>query len=206
MYIVFDTETNGLPKSWKAPKTDVDNWPRVTQLAWQVYDEEGTLIRENCTLIKPDGWTIPTVEELKANGSNKDPYFFENNNMSTERCEREGHRMIDVLEDFVEQVNNDGEYLIAHNMNFDDNVIGAEMIRYGLSFAPEPKRLCTMKETIGFCRMPPFRYGSYKFPTLTELHTKLFDEGFDGAHDALADVKACAKSFFELKKRKVMLG
>lgn len=192
MYIFFDTETTGLPKNYKAPATDTDNWPRVTQLAWQVYDEDGKLIRERCNLIKPDGWVIPDEE------------FFRKNNMSTERCEKEGVRLIDILEDFVQQVDV-AEYLVAHNMSFDDKVIGAEMVRMKLGFRAEPKKLCTMQESTTFCRMQPFRYGTYKWPTLIELHEKLFNEGFDGAHDALADVRACARSFFELKKRNVIL-
>lgn len=203
MYLFFDTETTGLPKNWKAPATDTDNWPRVTQLAWQVYDEDGNLLRERCELIKPEGWTIPTVEELAAEG-NKNPHFFEENNMSTERCEKEGVRLIDILEDFVEQVDG-ADYLIAHNMKFDEKVIECEMVRMKLGFRAEPNKLCTMQESTTYCRMQPFRYGTYKWPSLLELHEKLFDEGFDGAHDALADVRACARSFFELKKRKVML-
>jgi DNA polymerase III epsilon subunit-like protein len=192
MYLFFDTETTGLPINWKAPVSDVDNWPRVTQLAWQVYDEDGKLIRERCNLIKPDGWEIPKEA------------FFIDNNMSTERCEREGVRMLDILEDFVEQVGN-ADYLIAHNMAFDDKVIGAEMIRANLAFGSEPKKVCTMQESIDFCKIPPFKWGNYKWPKLIELHEKLFNEGFDGAHDALADVKACARSFFELKKRSIIL-
>jgi len=34
MYLFFDTETTGLPKKWKAPITDLDNWPRLVQLAY----------------------------------------------------------------------------------------------------------------------------------------------------------------------------
>ena len=26
MYLIFDTETTGLPKKWNAPLTDSDNW------------------------------------------------------------------------------------------------------------------------------------------------------------------------------------
>lgn len=37
-------------------------------------------------------------------------------------------------------------------------------------------------------------------PILQELHNHLFNEDFDGAHDALADVKATARCFFELKR------
>jgi len=192
MYLFFDTETTGLPANWKAPVTDVDNWPRVTQLAWQVYDEDGKLIRERCELIKPDGWVIPDEE------------FFIENNMSTERCEKEGVNMIDILEDFVEQVDG-AEYLIAHNMAFDEKVIGAEMVRAKLDFRAEPSKVCTMQESINFCKMPPFKWGSYKWPKLIELHEKLFDEGFDGAHDALADVSATARCFFKLKEKSILL-
>ena len=202
MYLFFDTETVGLAKNFKAPASDLDNWPRVTQLAWQIYDDNGKLISERSELIKPDGWTIPTVEELTAAG-NKNPNFFVENNMSTERCEKYGVRLIDILEDFVEQVGA-SEYLVAHNMSFDDKVIGAEMIRSKLSFSAEPKKLCTMKESTDYCKIKT-SWG-YKWPSLTELHQKLFNEGFDKAHDALADVNAVSKCFFELKERKVILN
>jgi len=39
MYLIFDTETTGLPKSWNAPITDTNNWPRCIQIAWQLHDE-----------------------------------------------------------------------------------------------------------------------------------------------------------------------
>lgn len=44
MYLIFDTETTGLPKKWNAPVTDIDNWPRCVQLAWQVHDKPGNCI------------------------------------------------------------------------------------------------------------------------------------------------------------------
>ena len=44
MYLFFDTETTGLPKNWKAPITDLENWPRLVQLAWLVYDNIGNKI------------------------------------------------------------------------------------------------------------------------------------------------------------------
>ena len=53
-----------------------------------------------------------------------------------------------------------------------------------------------------FCKIPG-KYG-YKWPTLSELHLKLFDFDFEGAHDALLDVKACAKCLFELERKKVV--
>jgi uncharacterized protein YprB with RNaseH-like and TPR domain len=37
MYLFFDTETTGLPKNWKAPVTDLNNWPRLVQFAFLKY-------------------------------------------------------------------------------------------------------------------------------------------------------------------------
>ena len=63
MYLIFDTETTGLPKRWKAPLTDSENWPRCIQIAWQIHDIKGTLIRHEDYLISPDGFTIPFDSE-----------------------------------------------------------------------------------------------------------------------------------------------
>jgi DNA polymerase-3 subunit alpha len=59
MYLIFDTETTGLPKSWNAPITDTDNWPRCIQIAWQLHDEMGAVVEHNNFLIKPDNFNIP---------------------------------------------------------------------------------------------------------------------------------------------------
>ena len=59
MYLIFDTETTGLPRSWSAPITDTDNWPRCIQIAWQLHDEMGNLIEHQDYLVKPDGFNIP---------------------------------------------------------------------------------------------------------------------------------------------------
>ena len=63
MYLIFDTETTGLPRSFKAPISDVDNWPRVVQLAWQLHADDGSLVEHKDFLIKPDGFDIPYGSE-----------------------------------------------------------------------------------------------------------------------------------------------
>ena len=185
MYLFFDTETNGKALNFNAPVYNLDNWPRVTQLGWQLYDKDENLISEKSHLIKPDGWVVPKEK------------FFIDNNMSTERCEEFGIPLAEAVADFMKDLEQ-SEYLIAHNMQFDINVIGAEFLRLNVTPSKEVIKICTMKEGTNFCKIPGFR--GYKWPTLTELHTKIFGEGFEGAHDALDDVKACAKSFFAMKK------
>lgn len=63
MFLVFDTETTGLPLSWRAPASDVDNWPRLVQLAWEAYDPRGRKTLARSYVIRPDGFTIPRDAE-----------------------------------------------------------------------------------------------------------------------------------------------
>mgnify|MGYP000918698227 CR=1 FL=1 len=63
--IVLDTETTGLPKKWKAPLTDFENWPRMVQIAWQCHDLKGKFLFAKNHVIIPDGYSIPKdVEEI----------------------------------------------------------------------------------------------------------------------------------------------
>lgn len=184
-YLFFDTETNGKALDFNSPVEDLDNWPRIAQLGWQLYNTNQELINEGSYLIKPDGWEIP-----------KEQFFIENN-MSTERCEELGIPISEALDLFLADLSQ-SKTLVAHNLAFDINVIGAELIRAKKSMPEDIIQICTMKASTDFCAIKT-RWG-FKWPTLTELHMKLFNEGFEGAHDALDDVKACAKSFFELQK------
>ena len=67
MFLFFDTETTGLPQRWNAPVTDVDNWPRLVQLAWIMCDDKGNVIEERSDIIKPEGFSIP-VEASRVHG------------------------------------------------------------------------------------------------------------------------------------------
>jgi DNA polymerase III epsilon subunit-like protein len=81
--------------------------------------------------------------------------------------------------------------------------LGAELLRSGSpNIAEAKKRQCTMQAATDYCRLPG-QYG-YKWPSLQELHTKLFGQPFEGAHNALVDVRACARCYFELKRLGVM--
>jgi DNA polymerase III epsilon subunit-like protein len=185
MYLFFDTETTGLPRNWKAPISDLSNWPRLVQLAYLFYDEEENLISQGNFIIKPQGFTIPD-EVAKIHG------------ITTERANREGHPVYQVLSQFnafVEQ----STCLVAHNMSFDEKIIGAEFYRLKMQNSIASKRkICTMLSSTEFCAIQG-NYG-YKWPKLSELHYKLFNAGFDEAHNAAADIMATAKCFWELKR------
>lgn len=198
--IVADSECNGLPKNYKVDWRTPDNWPRATQLAWMIVDTEtGQTLVERDFIIFPDLWFLPSVEELTAQG-NKNPYFFEENNISTQRCIDEGVPIHIVLKTFCEDILTLGvQVMVFHNLNFDFNVIAAEMSRYGASLGRQIPKICTMMSTVEFCALP----GAYglKWPKLAELHQKIFGCDFEGQHDALFDVRATAKCFVTLVKQ-----
>jgi len=58
-YLIFDTETTGIPKNYKAPITDLNNWPRLVQIAWQHCDNSGNILSNSDYIVKPQGFTIP---------------------------------------------------------------------------------------------------------------------------------------------------
>ena len=186
MYLIFDTETTGLPKKWNAPITDSDNWPRCVQLAWQLHDFKGALISDHSYLIKPENFNIP-FESEQIHG------------ISTELANKIGVDIDEVLNKFISDLSNAG-FIIGHNVKFDLNIIGAELFRINSDVNLLEKDIldtCT-EMTANICKLPGGRGGKFKFPTLIELYSFLFDESFSEAHNASADVEATARAFFEL--------
>ena len=186
MYLIFDTETTGLPKKWNAPITDSDNWPRCVQLAWQLHDSKGALISDHSYLIKPENFNIP-FESEQIHG------------ISTELANKIGVDLDEVLNKFISDLSNAG-FIIGHNVKFDINIIGAELFRINSDVDLLEKDIldtCT-ELTANVCKLPGGRGGKFKFPTLLELYSFLFDESFSEAHNASADVEATARAFFEL--------
>ncbi|MSU52155.1 MAG: hypothetical protein CK538_08050 [Opitutia bacterium] len=90
---------------------------------------------------------------------------------------------------------------IGHNVAFDRPRVLREfsLLRLAENLSPLPT-FCTMQNTVQVCRIPRYN-GGYKWPKLEELHVHLFGRGLTQAHDARADVLACARCFFELRRR-----
>jgi DNA polymerase-3 subunit alpha len=186
MYLIFDTETTGLPKSWNAPITDTDNWPRCVQIAWQLHDEMGNVLEHNDFLIKPDSFNIPFDAE-RIHG------------ISTELAEEQGISLEECLTSFNEVLGKT-KFIVGQNLNFDLNIMGCEFHRLGFGNKMTSLPLldtCTEKTAL-LCQIPGGRGGKFKLPTLTELHQHLFGVGFGDAHNATADVEATTRCFLEL--------
>lgn len=193
MYLIFDTETTGLPKNYQAALDDFSNWPRMVQIAWAIFDKEGRNWLKKSFVIYPDGYII-SDEVAKIH------------RITQERAMEEGEPIRKVLAEFLEDVSR-VDFLIGHNIDFDEKIVGSEIMRQEMSFdlpkLLEANKICTMKSSVGFCEISNGR-GGYKWPNLTELYNKLFQTSFPEAHDALVDVLACAKCFFELKRKGVL--
>ena len=174
MYLFFDTETTGLPKRWNAPVTDLENWPRLVQLAWIMYDDRGNMLESRDVIVKPEGFTIPP-EASRVHG------------ITTLVAREKGEPLQEVMEQFARKID-EATALVGHNISFDECIVGAEFerLRMMTTLFLKPK-YCTMKLSTDYCK-----------------HQVLFGSGFDNAHNALADVEATARCFLEFKNRKVI--
>ena len=191
MFLIFDTETTGLPKKWNAPISDTDNWPRCVQIAWQLHDDFGALIEHQDFLIKPEDFNIPFDAE-KIHG------------ISTQLAEEKGYSLEKVLHLFNEALSK-CKFVVGQNVNFDLNIMGCEFIRKEIqtNLNQLPVLDTCTETTASLCQIPGGRGGKFKLPTLTELHEHLFHAPFSEAHNATADVEATTRCFFELIRQRV---
>ena len=190
MFLIFDTETTGLPKKWNVPITDVDNWPRAVQIAWQLHDEMGALIEHQDYLIKPDGYNIP-YEAEQIHG------------ISTQLAIENGIDLREVLQLFNEALGK-SKFIVGQNVKFDLNILGSEFYRLGIFTDLNELPVldtCTEKTAL-LCKITGGKGGKFKLPTLTELHQQLFSKPFKEAHNATSDVEATTRCFLELLRNK----
>ncbi|HJW76805.1 MAG TPA: 3'-5' exonuclease, partial [Thermoleophilia bacterium] len=169
--------------------------PRLVQIAWMECDVRFRVRRAERYIVSPEGFEIAS-SAARVHG------------ITTEYAREHGVPLRYVLERFAARLERAG-LMVAHNVDFDEKVVTAESIRAGVScrFDGVPS-FCSMKGTTQVCRLPPLRYGLYRWPTLEELHRTVLDEPHQTAHDALRDVEAvvrCLRSLVDdgvLKIRK----
>ncbi|HTF28269.1 MAG TPA: PHP domain-containing protein, partial [Flavitalea sp.] len=192
MYLIFDTETTGIPHNKTAPISDVDNWPRVVQLAWQLHDAKGKLVSRQNLLIRPEGFDIPYKAE-QVHG------------ISTKRALAEGNLLKTVLDLFMADLALT-TVLVGHNIEFDISILGAELIRqqFDIDLLLKLAKVDTGIVSTEFCQLSGGLGGRLKMPRLVELHEKLFGKNFGDAHDASYDVAATARCFFGLMEKQVV--
>jgi len=189
MILVFDTETSGLP-AWRLP-ADHPSQPRLVQLAALLLDD--SLEEHACfsAIVRPDGWTIPK-EASDLHG------------ITTEMACDLGLPLRFVLSTLVEFAARI-DLRVAHNLDFDDLIVTAAFKRNGLPHTGWAGGFCTMRAMTPLCKLPG-KYDDYKWPKLQEAHVHCFGREFDRAHNAAADVRACAQIYRWLRGREAALS
>jgi len=186
-YMFLDTETNGLPNDYKGLIPDSNNWPRVVQLGYVVTNEHGTILKEQETIIKPQGWDVGRTDI---------------HGISQEQAEKEGIERKAVLLTLTAWMHA-CEALICHNVDFDLPILQAEFYRDQLGHPYHGKMIfCTMKQTAAIVgirkKRRTFNQGDYKWPSLKELAEYCNVEHQGTAHTALADAKTTMKCFWKI--------
>lgn len=191
--LVFDTETTGFPL--KDRPLDDARQPHVVQLAWLVATAtaEGwkPLTIWSSILSLPSDVVCHSAAE-KVHG------------ISKAMTMRHGMNPLNALIALTRAIKT-VDRVVAHNLKFDDQLMQIMSARYMPDSWDPTDTYCTMLSSVELCNIPG-RWGRPKWPKLQELHKFLFGEEFEDAHDALADVYACARCYFELVKRGIPNG
>ena len=195
--LIFDTETTGIPINKRGLITDNKNWPYIVQLAWMRIEHNTGKITHICNYIikLPNDVHIP-AEAIAVHG------------ISNKQMMEEGIDAKCVFNEFMTAVMQ-STYIVAHNISFDVMVLRAELYRQKmfkeLNQLMKSIKICTMKHGIEICRIKmKNKYTGkeeFKWPSLTELHTKLFESKLqeDKLHDALADVMVCLRCYWQMR-------
>ena len=188
--LFFDTETSGFIR--KALSSDDPEQAWCIQIGALLATEEESLDELNL-LIKPVGrYMHPKAEEVHG--------------ISVEYAEENGLPEVEVAEKFGLLLRQ-ADKIVCHNYDFDWKYVVHMMERNVDNLSDEARSAfyldlpsqCTMKDkaVVKFCNLKN-KANRPKWPKLIELHDILFDESFDGAHDAFADITATARCYFEL--------
>jgi len=172
--LFLDTETTGFGSD-----------ARIVQIAWLMSTMDSQEIKSESHIIKPVGFEIPE-------------HTTEIHGITTEYALDKGEDLETVMLKFLNDLTS-CNLLVGHNISYDVRMVTYEFARIGAIFNFEMiEKVCTMNVSTDYCALPSER-NHYKKPKLQELHLKLFGEEFHGAHDALADIRATAKCYWQLK-------
>ena len=195
--LIFDTETTGLPTERAASIMEPNKWPFIVQLSYILYDTDlKMMIDKKDVLIK-----IPSTVEIT-------PESEAIHHISRTMCEADGIPIVDALNMFNKTLDK-CDIVVGHNLSFDKRMIMVECNRlkvyqrFTIRGISKPE-YCTMKETVNFCKIEKINQTTgemyYKYPTLSELHTKLFETVPKGTHNAIADVLICLRCYAKLTR------
>lgn len=192
-FILFDTETTGLPRDRNVPPMSAPgNWPDIVSISWMVF-EDVRLVSAKSYIINPHGWRVPP-ESTAIHG------------ISDSFALRTGSMLDVVLDEFRSDVI-ESDVVVAHNLAFDKNVVDAAWAwrvcpKKGLRPVPDfrwsPIQVCTAESGKTMCKFAfPDNPLRFRFPKLGELYTHLLNKPSPyPAHSSLFDTMTLADIFF----------
>jgi len=205
-FLVFDTETTGLPKSKFIGPSTLEQWPYVVQFSFIIYDSSlNDIVESKDYIIKlPENISIPE-ESIKIH------------NITNELSQKSGLPINQILNEFFYYLRG-VDRLIGHNIEFDLNMIKVEMLRiindnlitpeqlklykYDLHFLNNYTNIsCTLKDSIEFCNIQIIGKSGkpyLKYPKLIELHEKLFNKLPNNLHNSFNDILVTLRCFMKL--------
>lgn len=180
--LFYDTETTGLYDFKRKPGHP--SQPHLVQYAGLLVDPDNQRIVQALASVVNPGVPIPK-EATKVHG------------IATEYAKQHGVEPEEILQWHAGMMEARVKLAVCHNISFDRRIMDTVAARLKAPFPSSLKvpEYCTMKHGTNLCKLPG-RYG-FKWPKLEELHQHLFKESFP-AHDALADVQACARCYFAM--------
>jgi len=183
--LFYDTETTGLPVWKSSPENPAQ--PHIVQLAGLLLTADKSVAGELNVIVKPQGYQIPKQAS-------------DIHGITQERAMDEGIPLWKAMWLF-ERLLTAASLRVAHNVAFDDLILCAAYYRLQMSRSPLDLQssFCTMEATTPILKLPG-NYGRYKWPKLIEANRHFFGEDFDDAHDAMADLKACAGVYFAIQE------
>lgn len=192
--LVFDTETTGLPLK-NATLNDLQSWPYIIQLSYILYDlDSNKICVSHDHIIKIPKNVNLTEKSVSMHG------------ITMEKSQNEGIS-IDLALELFNICLNEANFIVAHNIEFDKKIIRVECLRNSIPFCVSDEKhieYCTMKKSINLCNLKS-KYQNYhdnsfklKYPTLSELHFKLFKCNPIGVHNSFVDILICLRCFYKL--------
>ena len=174
--LVFDTETTNKPPSVELTPTTIDLWPYIVQFSFMLIDTDTYKYTDYDYVIQ---CKVP-IENDFIHG------------ITTSMNKTIGYSFSSIYPIF-EECMKQSDLLIGHNIEFDINMIRAECFRNHILWRCDKPFYCTMKSTTQLCALPRF-----KWPTLKELHSHLFQETPSNLHNSMIDVWTCLRCYLKV--------
>jgi len=206
-FLVFDTETTGLPQTKYISPDYLHLWPHTVQFSYIIYDSLlNNIIKSSDNIVKVPENIVISQESTKIHG------------ITDEQSKLKGKCIRDILTEFCDDMKS-VDRLIGHNIDFDLSMVKVELLRiiYGNTVSDKDLKkfkdnfhyilgykniTCTLKDSIEFCNIQSISKSGkpyLKYPKLSELHEKLFSNTPNNLHNSFNDILITLRCFMKLK-------